>query len=94
MATQYAVERDLLVDALLSIGLNEDALRDYSGYAMYGSTCLGIVCDVSDLLAFALQLAVLGADTEWVPAARSDSMGLSTVWYWPSVSIEGGDDAS
>lgn len=56
----------------------EDGRRlytDYSGRGMFGQTCLGIVCDdPSDTIADA-----------GVHGARQDSLGRSTIVYWPHI---------
>jgi hypothetical protein len=54
----------------------ERSLRtDYSGRGMFGSTCWGIVCDdPNDVIA---EVGIKGAKT--------DSMGTSTIVYWPSI---------
>ena len=55
-----------------------DLRKDYSGRCMFGETCWGIVCDdPADVIA---EVGVKGA--------RTDSMGLHTIVYWPSVSGE------
>lgn len=51
---------------------------DYSGRGMFGSTCYGITCnDPQDVIA---EVGIKGA--------RTDSMGRSTIVYWPSVKDE------
>lgn len=72
---------------------------DYSGRGMYGRTCLAIVCDsVADL--FRIILAAdeaaegdglsesLTRHVEYGGEIREDSMGRSTVWYFPQVTCE------
>jgi len=75
--------------------------RDYSGRGMYGDECFGIVCDIQDLLLFVVALTTQGDpdddEFEWtvmelVKKARSDGMGLSTIWYFPGWQLEGGDE--
>lgn len=54
----------------------------YSGRFMYGKTCMGIVCGYPiEAIEVAGELGLRGA--------RQDSMGLSYIVYWPTVSIEG-----
>lgn len=51
---------------------------DYSGRAMYGSTCWGVTCsDPEDLIA---EVGVKGA--------RMDGMGHRTIVYWPQITGE------
>lgn len=72
----------------------------YSGRGMYGDECVGIVAD--DPVLFAFDLAVLTADIdrddpimpsdlrdelEHIGNPCSDSMGLSTIWYWTRVTV-------
>lgn len=69
---------------------------DYSGRCMYGAKCVGIVHDVSDLrVAYAIVQASLNANLDAYDAldvldtlardARTDSMGRSTIIYFPDV---------
>lgn len=82
------VDRAQFFEAIDAAGLSEDNVReDYSGRGMYGSSCVGIVCDVGDLLVFAAALGSNADEWDWVGGACSDSMGLSSIWYWPSVSF-------
>lgn len=87
-----------ILDALSMAGIDEDDFRDdYSGRGMYGKTCFGIVGTASD---FALFCAAVGwcarealmNDWDWVGNVRSDSMGRSTIWYWPGVQVEGASE--
>lgn len=79
------VDHNEIIERLYESGMDEDALRpDYSGYNMNGRTCLGIVCGLSEFVAFVLNL---GADYDWLPSVRTDSMGMSTIYYWPSVQV-------
>lgn len=48
----------------------------YSGRCMFGATCYGIVCDDPEDV-----IAEVG-----VKGARTDSMGLHIIVYWPHVS--------
>ena len=75
----------------------------YSGRGMYGASCVGYVGD--DPILFAFDLAVLTADIdrddpimpsdlrdelEHIGNPCSDSMGLSTIWYWTRVTVAEG----
>jgi hypothetical protein len=72
----------------------------YSGRGMYGSECVGVIAD--DPVLFAFDLAVLTGGTDWADDTTpgdlrdelenlgppcSDSMGLSTIWYWTRVTV-------
>ena len=68
--------------------------QSYSGRAMYGKTCLGVVIS-SEQSQFEMGLMVgLGlvdcwaGDIEAVKNVRSDSMGLGTVVYWPNIEYD------
>ena len=75
--------------------LTETELRAYSGRAMYGEVCLGIVIDgAGDLFALALEiqrqdpaLAVLLVNQ----CCRTDSMGSREIVYWQYVKTVGTD---
>lgn len=90
---RYTISRDALYDALDTAALDYDAIRtDYSGRGMYGKECFGIVVDtIGEAFAFAHALGVNdeeGKVGNWIGDAQQDSMGLSTIVYWPSVQIE------
>ncbi len=56
-------------------GSGRSIRTDYSGRGMFGSTCWGIVCDDPNEV-----IAEVG-----VPGAKTDSMGTSTIVYWPNI---------
>ena len=57
----------------------ESSLReDYSGRCMCGDTCIGIVTPYPTEI-------MEEAATAGITGARTDSMGLKTIVYWPSV---------
>ena len=73
---------------------SRDGFReDYSGRAMYGRTCPGVVTDDFDGptfgVHFALEVQRRGFDAARALSAlggsRQDSMGRSTIIYWPAV---------
>lgn len=83
------VDRKEVEAAMDTAGLSPESLQaDYSGRGMYGSGCLGIVCDLGEILMFAAALALLADEVDWIDGARSDSMGVSSIWYWPNVRLE------
>ncbi len=61
----------------------------YSGRAMYGDQCFGLVHDgQGELLKFVIALSREDEDAgDWLSGARSDSMGLSQITYWPGVQV-------
>lgn len=77
---------------------------DYSGRGMYGRTCVGYVG--SDVIMFAFRLAVTLAEQINDPAElfdvedmlermgdpSTDSMGYSTIYYWPNITVTGTED--
>lgn len=68
--------------------------RSYSGRGMYGKTCLGIDCELGELLTLALELGALTAEPGPIGGAArtlrldrvsTDSMGRGTIYYWPGI---------
>src|SRR5262245_63927219 len=89
MSNTKTISRDSILDALDAANLYEDALReDYSG--RHGATCFGIVYEnIGDLLTFAGYLGEQGeVDTCFLGQARSDSMGMSSIVYFPGWTLE------
>lgn len=71
---------------------DEDVRNDYSGRGMYGKECFGITCGQEQLIKFVVAYAIAAAergetDLDWLSDVRSDSMGMSTIWYWPNVQL-------
>lgn len=74
---------------------------DYSGRAMYGDTCIGVIGSTSDLLKFVARVATWNVENEedadspegielvedLADSARSDSMGRDMVFYFPGVKL-------
>ena len=90
----YVVDYDLVKNIAYEADLDEDQIRvSYSGRAMYGKECLGLVCTLGDLLNFVTRLGyVVDADDEvydWITSVREDNMGLGTIYYWPRVQVQG-----
>lgn len=73
------------------IDLDSDLRRDYSGRFMYGDECFGIVGGPGEFAEFIALIASDEADgcaTEGLAkrladAVKTDSMGLSTIYYFP-----------
>lgn len=85
------LDRTLIIDALYDADLNEDDLREnYSGRGMYGAECFGIVGSPGDASRFLIHIGQ--HDTELAEKLannqRSDSMGRSGIYYFPSYAIE------
>lgn len=62
--------------------------ENYSGKGMFGQNCPGIVCDIATFALFCACLGAVADEWDWVGNVRSDSMGTSTIWYWPGVQLE------
>lgn len=60
--------------------------RDYSGRGMYGERCPAVVTDESPFTVGSVAHDVFG-DRAFDLDVRSDSMGLSTVIYFPNLEI-------
>jgi hypothetical protein len=63
-------------------------IREYSGRGMYGKSTIGIVCDESDIFEALAGVMEYGDEEEREYVAdnirngfRTDSMGLSTIYY-------------
>lgn len=55
-----------------------EVYRHYSGRAMYGSQCLGVVCPYASE-------AIEAAARRGITGARTDSMGRDYIVYWPAL---------
>jgi len=51
--------------------------NNYSGRGMFGKLCVSIYCEVHEALDIISEVGIKGAKT--------DSMGLGSVVYWPSI---------
>mgnify|MGYP001252642370 CR=1 FL=1 len=70
-------------------------IREYSGRFMYGKQCLGIECDQyhTEYEAIACLIEAMPEDrhrekralADMIAGARSDSLGLGTILYFPSI---------
>lgn len=63
-----------------------DVLADYSGRGMYGAQCLAVVGDNYVLEMFLDTCLYYGVDAR-LGNMGQDSMGLSSVFYWPSIEV-------
>lgn len=93
---------DDLVDTLEMSGLINEARSNYSGRGMYGKECIGFVTDLNFFefgLKFAAELVTLNEDNSEFPEyqdfniedfydSRTDSMGLSSIVYFPGITVE------
>lgn len=96
MITITSEEFDNAVSAVEDeFGVDLNARKDYSGRGMYGKTCVGIVVDdATHMIAF---LHFLAEELEEdfltilheLGAGGSDNMGLSTIYYWSHLKVEG-----
>jgi hypothetical protein len=91
-----------LLDICGDAGIYDENIRDdYSGRAMYGRECFGIVGNESDLVTFIKGVAVAAYQAgqendddnpvielaDELENVRSDSMGMDAIYYWPSVQV-------
>lgn len=82
---------DYLKQAIEELG-EEASLRSYSGRAMYGDSCVGLVTDMGVFVRIMGHAAVLAhedddCDIDFLYEAgriRTDNMGMSTIFYWPN----------
>lgn len=77
---------DQVYGALLDAGA--DAQNDYSGRGMYGERCPSFECDeLSDAFKVFVNLAAQDENMAFALAsgARTDSMGMGMVVYWPRI---------
>lgn len=86
---------NLVVDVADEVGMTT---QTYSGRAMYGKQCLGVVGSLSEFVRFTLALVEAASLDDAEPLAEvieamregrtsSDSMGLDTIFYWPSMQV-------
>ena len=82
-------EFEKIVDALDMAGFD---YRSYSGRGMYGEYCLGIDCDNVTKCIVDICIAIVNDENtdpcdlmELLRDARSDSMGLGAIVYFPNI---------
>jgi hypothetical protein len=77
-------QANIFVEALQNAGYEP---RSYSGRGMYGKQCVAVVTDDNAFKVGVLVMAELPEefDTYLLESVEDDSMGLSTVIYWPDV---------
>lgn len=87
------ITRDQANELVQALDLEQDDLRtDYSGRGMYGDECFGLIIDVPDLIVGVAMRDVFGEDAwDIARAARTDSMGRSTIVYFPGWKVEDED---
>ena len=74
---------------------NVEIRADYSGRGMYGDSCFGVVvASVSEFVKFLLIVAEDDQELAWELAshAKEDSMGYSTIYYFPGYQIASDDE--
>jgi hypothetical protein len=77
--------------------LQGEARGAYSGRAMYGQSCVGIVLDSErELIALGVAISQIVEDedlkTILTNGARIDTMGMGIIVYWSSLSCEDAPD--
>lgn len=79
----YANEKHEVQEILESNGYN---VRPYSGRAMYGKSCIGvIVSELTEMIRIGCLLGESFSEAE----ARCDNMGLDYIIYWPYIKFVG-----
>lgn len=65
---------------------------DYSGRGMYGDNCVGVVLSGDSAFASLVICVVEAMGADWAydlfSKVRTDSMGYSTIYYFPGVTAE------
>ena len=89
--------KDYIIDAIKEFCYDEgyDFLQDYSGRCMYGSRCVGLVCDniletVCNLLVYIIDGdEELNADDvlSAIGYPKSDNMGRKYILYFPKLTV-------
>lgn len=86
------ISRQTLEDAAYAADLDPEAAiyEDYSGRAMYGEKCIGIVGSPSECAAFLVEITAEDPDLgrEMARKERTDSMGRSMIAYYPGIQLE------
>lgn len=85
------IKRTLIENVAWDSDLDLENIRDsYSGRYMYGKSCLGIVVDdINKAFRFVSYMTDIDPDIgfELADKAKLDSMGLSTIVYFPGVTV-------
>jgi hypothetical protein len=87
------INRSLVEEALENTGQDAGSILRYSGRAMFGAECFGIVGDLGLLVEFVAALTMLymdeyGEAPDWLAGVRQDLIGRSQVFYWPQVALD------
>jgi hypothetical protein len=76
----------------IASAVDGDTYANYSGRGMYGSTCVGVVVEDSNLLGLGLAIAEIVEDeslrNRLAGGYSTDSLGLRTIVYWQGVTCE------
>lgn len=91
------MEKSEIIDAIRAAAYARDVkvYMDYSGRAMYGTNCIGIVGDLGDLVAVIARVTRDWDSDEEITELnniRSDSMGQESIYYWPRLETDSGSD--
>ena len=90
MADQHVSRDDyesLVEDVDAQMGGDVDIRDDYSGRGMFGEECLAVVGDNYTLDVFLDAARYFGIKAS-LRTMQQDSMGLSSVYYWPHIKVE------
>ena len=78
---------DLLSYCAESAGL--EVRTDHSGRGMYGKTCVGVTGTVRGLLEMIVSITDDDRElAEHLTEVSTDSMGLSTIYYWTKITVK------
>jgi len=89
---------DLIRDIVGRVDPDAQVIDDYSGRAMYGRTCVGLIADNALSTLGRLLASLNGRERTDIAAVlvqnevRTDDMGLSEIAYWPCVTVVANPD--
>jgi hypothetical protein len=83
------ISRDQVRRVIDDTGRDIRIYERYSGRAMYGEQCFGVVCAIGDFALFCAALGSSADDWDFVGGCRTDDLGLSTIFYFPGVQLDG-----
>lgn len=84
------ISREMIDSAIDNAPVELDLVESYSGRAMYGDTCFGVICSSARAYTlFLLQVSLEDFDLAETLAleARSDNMGRDMIYYFPGLKL-------
>jgi hypothetical protein len=80
------MDNDTVNDIIQALEAADYSVRSYSGRGMYGRSCVGVVIPRGEsLIRIGVVLGAALGDDALDLEERTDSMGLDTIVYWPSL---------